>query len=449
MRISSFVGVLALVVAWQNAARAEEGDAQQPRRMSVGDCVAEALVKNYDVKTAEDEQAVARAQRWEIGGQTLPRLHVDLAGQAWGAPYDVSFAPPPSPPIRLHDAFTWEFTAEFVQPITPLIPLLDAYHVRDLGVDIAGIKRDATKRDVAYRVIESYYRVLESERLAAVASESVDLLTAQLKQANSFHDAGVVSKDDVLRAELALANAKQRVIQTKGRVTTSRASLSNVMGVGPQTPIDAVPLAGQPDAHNETTLGAAEQNALAHRVEIRELDQRVGQSRANVRISWAKLFPNINLIGAYNHNEQVGSGLQLVEKDAVYLGMALSWDVWDWGANISGIHESEAKLREARTARDKMRDQIDLEVRDAFVNVDTAIEANTVAKASVVSAEEHYRLVKKRYEANTTTSFDVVDAENLLTLARAQLETSIYDYLIARTALRRAMGESPDQQLAP
>ncbi len=446
MRISSIAGVLALIVAWPYAARAEEGDAQQPRRMSVADCVAESLVKNPDVRTAQDETAVARAQRWEIGGQTLPRLHVDLAGQAWGQPYDINFG---GQPFRMHDAFTWEFTAEFVQPITPLIPLLDAYHVRDLGVDIAGIKRDATKRDTAFRVIEAYYRLLQTERLSSVAGESVDLLASQLKQANSFHDAGVVSKDDVLRAELALANAKQRVIQMKGRVTVARAHLSTAIGVSPSLYIDAVPLGGEPNAQNETTLDRAEKEALSSRVEIRELEQRVGQGKANVRIAWAKLFPNINLVGAYNHNEQVSSGIQFVEKDAVYLGMGLSWDVWDWGSNISGIHEADAKLREAHTARDKMRDQIDLEVREAFTNVDTAVEAMTVAKASVVSAEEHYRLVKKRYEANTTTSFDVVDAENLLTLARAQLETSIYDYLIARTALRRSMGESPEQQLRP
>ncbi|HEY2370357.1 MAG TPA: TolC family protein, partial [Polyangiaceae bacterium] len=70
-------------------------------------------------------------------------------------------------------------------------------------------------------------------------------------------------------------------------------------------------------------------------------------------------------------------------------------------------------------------------------------------KASVASAEEHFRLVTKRYEANTTTSFDVVDAESLLTQARASLQTSTYDFLIARAALRRAMGESPEQQQRP
>lgn len=443
MRVSTIGGILALAIAWTSAARAQE----HGRPMSLADCVAEALVKNPDVRIAEDEQAVAKAERWEVGGQTLPRLHVDLSFQQWGAPYAVQFGTTPFP---FHDEFTWAFTASFAQPITPLLPLLDTYHVRDLGVDIAAIRRDATKRDTAFRVIEAYYRVLQTERLAAVAGESVDLLAAQLKQANSFHDAGVVSKDDVLRAELALANAKQRVIQTNGRMTIAHANLANVMGVGPTVTVDAIPLAGQPDARNETTLAAAEQTALSSRVEIRELDHRISQSRAGVRIAWYKLLPSFNIIGAYTHNDQLrNAALQFLERDSVYVGGALSWDVWDWGSNIAGIHAANAHEREAKTARDKMRDQIDLEVRDAFVNVDTAIEAMNVAKVSVVSAEEHYRLVKKRYEANTTTSFDVVDAENLLTLARAQLETSIYDYLVARTALRRAMGESPEQLLRP
>jgi outer membrane protein len=116
--------------------------------------------------------------------------------------------------------------------------------------------------------------------------------------------------------------------------------------------------------------------------------------------------------------------------------------VWDWGSSIASVRGANAHLRQARTLQSKLEDQLRLEVREAFLNVGTATEAMQVAKAAVASAEEHFRLVNKRYEANSTTSFDVVDAESLLTQARAQLQTSTYDYLVSRAALHRAMGES-------
>jgi outer membrane protein TolC len=340
----------------------------------------------------------------------------------------------------------WTFSAGAVQPLTPLLPLFDQYHLRDLGVDIANVRRDASRRDTAFRVIEAYYRLLEAERLAEVAVQSVDQLEGQVKQANSFHTAGIFGRSDVLRAELALATAKQRVIQSRAQVALGRARLGTVMGRPAGEEIDAEPLSGEPEVRHDASLEQSEAKARSDRVELRELDQHIDQSKVGVRIAWYKLGPSVNLVAAYQHNDQ-GAQFQLFEKDAFYVGGTLSWDVWDWGSNIAGIHEADAKLREARTARDKMRQQLDLEVREAVLNVSTASEGTVVAKAAVASAEENYRLVTKRYEAASATSFDVVDAENLLTQARAQLETSTFDYLVARAALKRATGDGPEQQL--
>jgi outer membrane protein len=428
------------------AATSRADDLSAPQKMSLHDCVEVALRHNPDVRTSVEEQRLAKAERWETGGQLFPRMHVDLGIQQWGASYVVNFG---GGGFTFHDPFTWSFTATAVQPLTTLLPLLDQYHVRDLGVDIAAIRHDVARRDATYGVVAAYYRLLQAERLSEVAVQSVDQLNAQLKQANSFHDAGVVSKDDVLRAELAVAGAQQRVIQMRAQVTLSRSHLAVAMGLSPDAAIDAVPLAGNPDMGDVGPLERAEQKALADRVELRELDKHIDQSKSGVRIAWYKMAPQVNLVGSYIHNDQVETGPQFVEKDSGFIGGTLSWDVWDWGSSIAGVHAANAKLREARIARDKLRDELRLEVRQAFLNVGTATQAMTVARAAVTSAEEHYRLVIKRYEANTTTSFDVVDAESLLTQARAQLQTSIYDYLVARAALRRATGDPPEAQLRP
>jgi outer membrane protein len=441
LRRLASVAVVALLFANAPARAGEE--LSPPHRLTLHQCITVAMRQNPDVKTASEERRVATAQRWETGGQLFPRIHLDAGVQQWGSPYVVAFPGSPTG-FTFHDPFTWTFSATAIQPITGLLPLLEQYHVRDVGVDIAAIQRDSTRRDVAYRVVEAYYRVLQAERLAEVAVQSVDELKAQVKQANSFHDAGVVSKDDVLRAELAAASAQQRLIQVRAQVTLGRARLATTMGMSPVSEIDVTPLAGEPDVTAGLSLERAEQKALADRVELRELDKRIDQSKGGVRIAWYKLTPQINLVGSYMHNQQIDNPTptnpQFVEKDSGFVGGTLSWDVWDWGSTIAGIHEANAKLREARIARDKLQDELLLEVRQAYLNVGTAVDA---------SAEENYRLVSKRYDANTATSFDVVDAESLLTQARGQLQTSIYDYLVAKAALRRATGDGPDAMIAP
>jgi outer membrane protein len=434
----AFAAVVASCGLSPRGARAQESPtaAEEPQfqRMTLEQCVTAALGRNVDVLTAADEVTIAESRRAGIRGEFGPKVHVDGSYQRWNEAYVFDNFP-------IHDTTAWNVTASVTQPITGLFAIYDAYKVRDLGVDVAGVRREVTRRETALRVTESYYRLLQAERLSEVAVASVDQLEAQLRQANSFHTNGIVSRDDVLRAELAVANAQQRLIQSRARVTLERAHLSVLMGMPPDSPIDAQPLpADRVPSREAVSLEQAEAAAEARRVELREVDRRIAQSTHDTRLAYLKLAPQVSVVGAYIHNE----GSLFSQVNAGYVGGVASWDVWDWGTTTSGISEAKARAHQARLARSKVDDQIRLEVRRAFVGVGTAGEAMEVAKASVASADENFRLVKKRYEANAATSFDVVDAEGLLTQARGQMQTALYDFVIARAALRGATGDAAE-----
>jgi outer membrane protein TolC len=153
-----------------------------------------------------------------------------------------------------------------------------------------------------------------------------------------------------------------------------------------------------------------------------------------------KFAPAVNVTGAYIHNE----GSLFSQTNSAYVGAFASWDAWDWGTTAGGVKVAKGHEEQAMIAREKIVDRIRLDVEQAFVGLETASEAMTVARASVAAAEENFRLVKTRYAASAATSFDVVDAESLLTQARGQLQTGLYDYMIAQAALRRAVGATPE-----
>lgn len=412
--------------------------------MRVEDCVAKALENNVDVKSANAEIDVTTGERSEVSGQFLPKLHVDAYAQEWTEPYVLPFALTPGQapvPFPIHDQFQWNATVSLTQPITGLFAIYEQYKVRDLGVDVAAIKREAQRRDSAYEVVEHYYRLLQAERLTEVAAASVAELQQQLKQSNSFHDNGVVSRDDVLRAELAVANAQQRLIQTRARVTITRSNLAVAMGMPPDSAIEAMPRASDAlPPIEKLSLQEVQRSAEAGRVELREIDKRIEQAHRSTKVAWLKLAPQVNVTGAYIHNE----GSLFSQTNSAYVGAFASWDAWDWGTTAGGISAAKGREQQALLARSKLADHVRLDVEQAYVGLETAAEAMTVARASVAAAEENFRLVKTRYAASAATSFDVVDAESLLTQARGQLQTGLYDYMIAHAALRRAVGVAPE-----
>ena len=314
--------------------------------------------------------------------------------------------------------------------------IYDQYRVQELGVDVAGLKRKVTRREIAFQVTQAYYRLLEAQRLAEVAQSSVTQLEAQRREAQSLFDNGVIGKNDLLRATLALANAQQRSIQMRGNVVLARGQLDTIMGQPAGTVFEPVPFTGEPPPVEEPSVESAEVRASAQRLEIREIDRSIEQADHVVSAAKQKLIPQVSAIGNYTHF--VGSQFQ--QEDAAYVGVFASWDVWDWGTTTSGIKSANVRLEQARIARKKIDDQVRLEAREAFVNAETAREALGVARTAVSQAEENFRIVTKKFENAAATSFDVVDAESLLTQARGQVETALYDYLIAKAALERATG---------
>jgi outer membrane protein TolC len=403
------------------------------RPTSVAEAVAIALRQNPDAQSGEVEVRGAEADRSNVNGTFYPKLHVDANVQQWNSPFSINFG---GAAFTVRNAFTWTASVSIIQPLTQLWSIYDQYRVQDLGVDVASIKRQVTRREVAFQVAQGYYRLLEAQRLAEVAQSSVVQLEGQQREAQSLFDNGVIGKNDLLRAALALASARQRAIQMNCNVVLARGQLDVLLGQPAGALFEPVPFTGEPPPVDDPSVESAEGRASAQRLEVREIDRSIQQADHGVAAAKKRLLPQVNAIGNYTHF--VGSQFQ--QEDAAYVGLFASWDVWDWGTTTSGIASANARLDQARIARRKIDDQIRLEARQAFVNAATARDALGVARTAVSQAEENFRIVTKKFENAAATSFDVVDAESLLTQARGQVEQALYDFLIARTALQRATG---------
>jgi outer membrane protein TolC len=405
--------------------------------MSLEDCIATALQRNPDARSSDAAVDAAGASRAGVRGGFGPKLHADALVQEWNSAFQIAFNPT-TPPIQVRDQFTWNASVTLSQPLTQIFGIYDQYKVEDIGVDVAAIQRDVTKRDVAFQVAQAYFQLLEAERLAVVAATSVTQLEAQARLAQSQLTNGVIAKNDELRSELALANARQRALSANGDVTVARGQLATLMAMPLETPIEPIPYGDTVPNLDEPTLESAEAHAATQRLELRALDRQIDQAVASKHAAEQRLVPNVSAIGSYQHVE--GSAFQ--QTNAAFVGLSGSWDIWDWGTTISGITAADARRRQAEIAHQKVEDAVKEEARQAFVRAEVARQALDVARQAVTQAEENYRIVSKRFENAQGTAFDMVDAESLLTQARAQVETALYGYVIARMALQRATGAS-------
>ena len=442
--------------------------------MTLAKCIDVALQGNPDITSANLEVEATTAQKNSARGAFGPRLHLDAGIQRWDSPLTASFADmlipvvntgltknglttidtsdftgklaPLAQPIELRARTTWSASVTLAQPIASLWTINEGYALRKMGVDLAGLQRKAARRDVAFQVTEAYYRVLQAMRLADVAQKSVENIDAQVKRAQSFYRAGTVGRNDVLRAELGLAAAQQRLIQANGAVVLARGRLATLMGLPPDAAIEPADAIADVTVAPVIPATQAEDRAVAEQLEIKEIAAQTEQARAAESLAKSKMLPQVNAVANYTHSSP--ATMFAPKQDIWFIGATASWDIWEGGGTYYGIDEAKARLAQALSARRKAEDMIRLETRSAHVNTTTAAQALDVARHAVEQAEENFRIEQKRYESTDNTSFDVLDAENQLTTARGQLQAATYDYLIAQSNLARAMGQlSPGRAL--
>ena len=367
---------------------------------------------------------------WQLDPDKTGQTHKDMRGN--DVPYYLI-----DRAMALRPLYTWSTSATLVQPIGAMWTVHEANVLTALGIDVAKIKQRQAKRDISFQVTEAYYRVLQTKRMADVAQKSVEQIEAQVKKAKTFFDRGVVAKNDVLRANLGLAAAKQRLIQINGNVTLTLGRLAILMGRAPGSDIDVALIDPPSSLENIVQVQKAENDAVFNRFELKEIDLRIHQSETNVQLAKSKMMPQLNAVANYTR----GSSSLVSQPKSWFVGATASWDIWEGGSTYRGIDEAKAKMAQALAARRKAEDMIRLDARAAHVNLTTSAESLDVAKSAVEQAEENFRMEQKRYENASNTSFDVLDAETQLTTARGQHQAAIYDFLIAKSNLARAMGD--------
>ena len=85
-------------------------------------------------------------------------------------------------------------------------------------------------------VCQGYFRVLRGEKLIGVAQQEVVQFGDQLKDAKNLYQFGLSTYNDVLQAEVAMADSQQRLITATNDVTNAKSALNKLIGLPIPTP---------------------------------------------------------------------------------------------------------------------------------------------------------------------------------------------------------------------
>ena len=377
--------------------------------------------------------------KW-TGQYSYTRLHETPSTTSFHA--DISGTTVKLTPIRVDTgtADNFNLNTSVNQPLFAGGSIWANYRLESLGVDLSKTNVETVKRDIVLLVRVGYFTILRAERFLLVAEQAVKQFEAQLEVTKAFFEVGIVPKNDVLQAEVRLANARQALIRAANDVAAAKASFNILLRTDINAPLTVVDILGFKafDLRFEECL----EEALRLRPEIRVVELSIGQAKEAVKIAKSAFFPTLSLSWNYSRfgDEPWVDGTKFREPWSWnILGLA-TFTLGDWGKVAYQVGENKVKVTQAVDSKTRLIDFVTLEVKNGYLNMVVAEKNIGVAEKAIEQAEENLRMNEERYKYQVATQTDVLNAVVLLAETRVNYYGALSDFNVAKAQLERSMG---------
>jgi len=398
--------------------------------LTLQECLQQARSNNPALKSSAWDSRIARDTVRQASAAYLPRLDAQ-------AGYTMQLEP--------QAVIISGRTAETQEPDFAFAGLSASYTIYDFGrrdarLQQAGATADALDQlfefrrgDVALQVIEAYFGILESTRLIQAAGDEVAQVEEHRRVAQVLFEEGVVTRNDVLQADVRLASARQKQLSLRNRRENIWLQLNFLTGNQPgfRSEIDEpaaaaagrTPRDGAPDLSGRHDIQALRYSLRAGEYEVRE-------SRSNFL---PELYTRLAL--DYVQNDKVR------EQTIMSAVIGIRVNLFDGFASTAA---REKALKNRSRIEDTLllaEQQARLEAGTAANDETVALERIAVAETAIRQSEENLRINRERYRERVGTATEVLDAQTLVTQAKTDYYRAFYDQQTATARLKRSLGQ--------
>lgn len=296
---------------------------------------------------------------------------------------------------------------------------------------------NATLQAVVLEASQSFYQLSAQQDAVLAARATERAAQASLDAARARQRAGSATRADVLQAQTALSQAQLSRTQAEGDAASTQGVLANRLGLPADARFDIVP-PGDLDARKlaDEDLARLMATATGRRPELLAADARIRAAEANVRVQQSAGLPTVSaLANAAETKLEPGPDQRLTS-----IGLQLNFPLFTGYQVTYRVRAAREQVEQQVAARDQLRNDVSLDVWNAYQNLRTQGQALAAASDLVRSAQESYDMALGRYRAGVGTIIDLLNAQGALERARVQEIQARFQWNVAKLTLARAIG---------
>lgn len=312
-------------------------------------------------------------------------------------------------------------------------------------LDAATATQDATVQSLFLAALQTYYAAQAGQAAVVSASEAERAARESYQAADARYNVGIATPADRLQAQTAWSQATLNRIRAEGDARNALGALANALGFAAQQPLSLAPMPEMPaDAAFQRNLDGLIGEAQARRPDLKAAEAQLRAAQAGVDVARAQGRPTISLGAGPSWQESAG-----VVTRGNSVGLTLNVPVFSGFDTTYRVRSAEAQADLRAAQRDRLRNQVALDVWRAYQSLTTATQSLKTTADLVASAEASERVALGRYKAGVGTVLDLLSAQSALASARLQRIQAQLDWNVFRATLAQAMGTLDDSLLQP
>ena len=299
-----------------------------------------------------------------------------------------------------------------------------------------------SREDVIFQVIQHYLTLIENREQVQIQEKNVQARESRLAQINEGVEVGNLPASDLYRQQAQVASAERDLLRAQHAFQLSVLRLQQLLQLDPDGVYEftAPPLDETPAAAQVANVSQLLRTAYERRSDIEAQRLSMQATRQQVRAARSGYWPSIGL--SFGYGSTYSNAIPLAFQDQFAdrnrggsISLSLSVPIFDRMQTHHTVQEQEVAYRNAELEMQQLRDEVALEVRQAYLDYQMAQKELDVTAKQVAAAERALRAEEARYDAGLTTLVALNEAQASYVQATSDQIATRYAYLFRQKLL--------------
>lgn len=313
---------------------------------------------------------------------------------------------------------------------------------RQTSMKYVGGNIDVMRDSIKSNVYRSYYAVLIGEKRLHFLQDGIKRLEKLYSDQEAMFKQGFIERLDLDKTQVSLNNLKTTEKQVVNGVGLGYSALKFALGLKQK---DTLVL------QDSLSIGSIKDNVLdaqnfnyESRPEVRLLGSVKTLQELDLQRNKLQYIPTISAYWNFSKNAQ-RQKFDFFDKGDWFttsvIGFNMNIPIWNGGQRESKIRQARLNLDKTNNTIEQVKNAIDLQKEIANIQLTNALSSLDIQHRNLELAERVYNTTKKKYEQGLGSSFELLQVEQSLEDAQSNYFVSMYDAIVSKVALLKAVGK--------